>query len=124
MNHWNDLPELVRDRAPKIIQRALNVLIIGAPTPKVAGPTPLPEGNTDAINAYFESQPEIDPEDDWDLVPDIPVAVDAEYYDSAEGEEYDEEGDWHDSGHRVSNEEEDHPGARARLRPSLGDDDE
>jgi hypothetical protein len=72
MNHWNGLPRLVRERAPKIIQRALNVLIIGAPTPKVPGPAPLPARNDAAINAYFESQPELDLEEDLDLIPDIP----------------------------------------------------
>ncbi|SRR5258705_8530391 len=148
MNHWNDLPRLVRERAPKIIQRALNVLIIGAPTPKVARPAPLPDRNTDAINAYFQSQAEIDPEDDWDLVPDIPTAVDAEYYDSAEGEEYHEEDvgyngqeHWDDSGDRGTNDgvedevqlggqddlvggQDDLLGARTRSRPSLGDEEE
>jgi hypothetical protein len=143
MNHWNGLPRLVRERAPKIIRRALNVLIIGAPTPKVPGPAPLPERNDAAINAYFESQPDIDHEEDLNLIPNIPTAVDAEYYDSAEGENYDDEEDGEDNGRqgsddggdclnddaRVEGDEENHEddeeapgGARARTRPSMGDE--
>jgi hypothetical protein len=137
MNHWNGLPRVVRERAPKIIQRALNVLIVGAPTPLVPGPAPLPERNTAAINAYFEAQPEIDPEEDWDRSTDIPTAVDAEFYDSAEGENYDDDEDngregSDDAGDRLNNDtqvdgdgedNEDAPGgARARTRPSMGDE--
>jgi len=108
----------------------------------------LPDRQHRRHQRVFPVQAEIDPEDDWDLVPDIPTAVDAEYYDSAEGEEYHEEDvgyngqeHWDDSGDRGTNDgvedevqlggqddlvggQDDLLGARTRSRPSLGDEEE